>query len=62
MNFGPQLVSVKVLGVRTVEQTKVLATYNSTIYCLMLIYSDGRRELEEVEAKKMSKYLQYIDI
>lgn len=61
MNLGAKLVSVKVLGVRTAEQTKVLATYNSTIYCIMLVYSDGSRSLEEVDAKKMAKYLPYIE-
>jgi len=53
---------VKVLGVRTAEETKVLATVNSTIYCLLIVYTDGTRELEEVEAKFMKKYLEYIEV
>ena len=61
MNLGAKLVSVKVLGVRTAEQTKVLSTVNSTIYCIMLVYSNGARELEEVDTKKMTKYLPYIE-
>lgn len=61
MNLGAKLVSVKVLGVRTAEQTKVLSTVNSTIYCIMLVYSNGARELEEVDTKKMAKYLPYIE-
>lgn len=61
MNLGAKLVSVKVLGVRAAEQTKVLSTVNSTIYCIMLVYSNGARELEEVDAKKMTKYLPYIE-
>ena len=51
---------VVVLGVRTAEQTKVLATYNSTIYCLMIEYESGSRELVECNTKEMKKYLPYI--
>lgn len=51
---------VVVLGVREGEQTKVLATYNSTVYCLMIEYMNGTRELVECETKEMKKYLRYI--
>lgn len=61
MAFNKKLVSIKVLGVRAAEQTKVLATYNSTVYCLLLLYSDGSRALEECNAKEMQRYLSYID-
>lgn len=57
-----KLASVHVLGVRAGDQTRVLATYNSTIYCLLLCYSNGERELAEVATKDMSKYLNYIEI
>lgn len=53
---------VVVLGVREGEQTKVLATYNSTVYCLMIEYMNGSRELVECESKEMKKYLPYIYI
>jgi hypothetical protein len=53
---------VCVLGVRSAEQTKVLATYNSTIYCILIIYANGRRELSECTAKEMEKYLNYIEV
>ena len=46
-----------VLGVRTSEQTKVLATYNSAMYSLLVEYSDGSREILELDAKGMSPYL-----
>lgn len=51
---------VKVLGVRAAQDTKVLATYNSTIYCLAVLYVDGSRELVEVGAKSMEKYLRFL--
>ena len=53
---------VKVLGVRTAQETKVLATWNSTIYCVIVEYTDGSRELKELNAKEMSKLIQYIPI
>ena len=59
--FGAKKIqAVKVLGVRTAEETKVLATYNSTIYCLLVIYSDNSRELLELPYKKMAQYVPYI--
>lgn len=57
-----EIVLVKVLGVRTAEETKVMATYNSTLYCLMVVYDDGSRELSEVNSAQMKRYLQYIQI
>ena len=52
--------AVKVLGVRTAEQTKFISTVNSSVYCCLVIYEDGSRDLLELEAKGMSKYLPYI--
>lgn len=57
-----QIERVMVLGVRAAEQTKVLATYNSSIYCILILYSNGARELREVNTKEMEKYIQYINI
>ena len=55
-----QIQAVKVLGVRTAEQTRVLATYNSSVYCCLVLYSDGSREIVECDTKEMKKYLPYI--
>lgn len=55
-----EITRVKVLGVRTEEETKVIATYNSTVYCLLVAYKDGSSELKEVNAKEMNKYIAYI--
>lgn len=52
---------VKVLGVRTAEETKVMATYNSTIYCCLLIFADGHRELIETNGNGMKTYLPFIE-
>lgn len=55
-------VRAMVLGVRTAEQTKVLATYNSAMYSLLVEYSDGSREIMELDAKEMKPYLKLIRI
>lgn len=54
--------AVKVLGVRSAEETKVLATYNTTIYSVLVEYSDGSRAIDECDAKHMSVYLPYIEM
>lgn len=63
-NAKPQreIAAVKVLGVRTAEETRALATYNSTMYCLLVAYEDGGRELVEAYAKDMGKYIDYISM
>lgn len=53
---------VNILGVRTGEETRVMATYNSTVYSLLILYTDGTRSLKEVQTKDMGQYLQYIPI
>lgn len=61
MAFGSKTaVRAVVLGVRSAEQTKVLATYNSTMYSLLVEYSDGSREIMELDAKEMKPYLKLI--
>lgn len=42
--------SVTVLGTRTGEQTKILGTYNFTIYSFLVEYESGKREAVECEA------------
>lgn len=59
---GKSISVVKVLGVRTAEETKVMATYNSTVYCILIVYSDDSRELLEVDSRSMKKYLAYIEV
>ena len=49
-----------VLGVRTAEETKVLATYNSAVYSLLVEYSDGSRDILELDTKGMKPYLKLI--
>lgn len=45
------VVKVKLMGVRTAENTGVMATYNSTLYCFLLQRADGSRELVEYSHK-----------
>ena len=60
--FKPSKTPVRaiVLGVREAEDTKLLATVNSTMYSLLVAYNDGSRELLELDAKGMSQYLYLI--
>lgn len=61
MAFGKKEINaVTVLGVRTSEQTKVLATYNMTIYCLLVEYKDGSRKVVECGTGEMAPYLPFI--
>lgn len=54
---------VKVLGIRSVEQTKLFATYNASLYSLLILYEDGSRDLVECESKELQKkYLAYIEV
>ena len=57
-----EIAKVKVLGIRTSEQTKVLATYNSTMYSILVEYVDGTRVLKELNSFEMKEYLQYIEM
>lgn len=59
-----QIQRVKCLGVRTSEETKVLATYNSTIYCFLIEYTDRSRVIREYGAsdKAVIELLQYINM
>ena len=55
---------VKLLGIRTAEQTKVLATYNSTLYCFLVEYDNGDRAILEYHAgdKEIKELLYMIDM
>lgn len=54
---------IKIVGVRTAQQTKVMATYNYGIYSLLIEFTDGHRELveEEADGRNMKAYLPYIE-
>ena len=52
--------AIKVLGVRTAEETKILSTNNSSVYCCLFVYSDGSREVKELSTKEINKVAQYI--
>ena len=52
------------MGIRTAEQTKVLATYNSTLYCFLVEYDNGDRAILEYHAgdKEIKELLYMIDM
>lgn len=54
--------SVTVLGTRTGEQTKILGTYNFTIYSFLVEYESGKREVIETEAnsEQFNELIKYI--
>lgn len=54
---------VKVLGVRTAEETKVFATYNYSIYSLLVIYKNGRQQVLETrgDSKRFELLTPYIE-
>lgn len=54
--------SVKVLGIRTGLETRILATYNVSIYSLLVEYEDGKKEVVECQADsdEFKKYAPYI--
>ena len=58
-----EIKSVDVLGTRTGEETRILATYNFTIYSLMIIYADGEREVIDCQSDSLifKKLLPYIN-
>jgi hypothetical protein len=55
---------VKFMGVRTAEETKLLGTYNSSMYCFLIEYTDGTRALVDYEAKDkaMQEILPFINM
>jgi len=61
-NNSKEIKKVKLLGIRTAEQTKILGTYNSSLFCLLVLYSDNSKELVECESKEFQKkYINYIE-
>jgi len=42
-----EIAKVKILGTRTGEETRVLGTYNFTVYSFLIEYKSGRREVKE---------------
>lgn len=58
-----EIKKVKLLGIRTAEQTKVFSTVNSSMYCMIVLYTDGTKELIECESKEFQKkYLNFVDM
>ena len=70
-NFKPtfgksqgRIVKAKLLGIRMAQETKVMATYNSSSYCFLVEYENGVREVLEMGAddKRFSTLLYFIDM
>lgn len=54
---------VRILGVRTGEETGILATWNFALYSLLVIYNDGRKEVLELksDSKLFKDLLPYLE-
>ena len=57
----PDIYRVKVLGVRTAIQSKILSNVNYGIYSILVQYNDGHVELRKVDYNKKKKYVSYIE-
>ena len=53
---------VKVLGVRTEVDMRILWHVNYSVYSILVEYENGDRKLLELKQDKMSKFLPYIDM
>lgn len=56
--------AVKILGTRAGFETRVVGTYNYTIYSILILYTNGEKEVVECEGKsdKFKELIQYIEI
>ena len=52
---------VKVIGVRSGQETRVMAAYNMPRDSLLIYYKSGQRELMEVSMELMDIFLMYIE-
>lgn len=59
-----KIVTVKILGTRTGEETRILATYNFTIYSFLVLYESGKRDVIECkkDSDEFNELIKYIDI
>lgn len=60
---GKTVVAARIVGVRTAQDTKVLATYNYGVYSILVQYDTGEVELVEEQfgspgLKILVKYMQ----
>lgn len=60
---GKKVKRAKVVGVRTAEETRIMATYNYGIYSFLVQYEDGTVELveEQMKSNGMKTLLQFVE-
>lgn len=63
-NKKPHIVKVQVLGTRQGEETGILATWNFTVYSLLVLYDNGTKDVIECasHSKLFKDLIQYMDI
>lgn len=56
--------TVQLLGTRTGEETRVLATYNFTLYSFLVVYQSGKREVIECKngSDEFNELIKYIKV
>ncbi len=59
-----KIVAVKILGTRTGKETRVLATYNFTIYSFLVLYENGKRDVIECkkDSNEFNELIKHIDV
>lgn len=63
-NKTDKIKTVQLLGTRTGEETRVLATYNFTLYSFLVIYESGKREVVECKngSDDFNELIKYIKV
>lgn len=60
---SPTMVRVKVLGIRTGMESKAFSNVNFGIYTLLVEYSNGARDIIEVDRlSDLKKYANYMEM
>lgn len=56
--------SVSIISTRTGEETRVLATYNFTLYSFLVVYESGKREVVECKngSDEFNELIKYIKV
>lgn len=59
--FDPDVVRVKVLGVRTAMRSGAFVNKNFSIYSLLVERQSGKIEVIEVEQREINRYAKFIE-
>lgn len=62
--LSKEVKAVKILGTRTGMETRILGTYNFTIYSMLILYDNGEKEVIECDSNsdRFKELIQHVDI